>query len=290
MADADTRDEGNRRDVARRALACLDLTNLNDDCTEADIALLCERALTPHGPVAAVCVWPRFVALAKARLAGGPVRIASVVNFPSGGEDTPATVAEAERALADGADEIDTVIPYRLVVHRPDAVDVHVRSVRQACGPALLKAILETGELKDEALIRRASEAAIEAGADFIKTSSGKTKTHASLDAARVMLAVIAEGGGRVGFKPSGGIRTLDDAAAYLDLADAMLGPSWARPSTFRFGASGLLDALLAELDGGEGGAAAVPIDVWPGSAFRARHRPGGGPAAERIRPRASGR
>ena len=238
---------------ARLALTCLDLTNLNDDCTPEDIEALCERAFTPFGHVAAICIWPQFVAQAAGLLAGKPVRIATVVNFPAGGEDRDAVIAETEAAVADGASEVDLVMPYRRVGDDPDLVYGVVAGTRAAAGKALLKVILETGELGDEALIRKASEIAIDAGADFIKTSTGKVAVNATPEAARIMLSVIADQGGDVGFKPAGGIKTLEDANLYLDLAAEALGPDWATPRSFRFGASSLLDNLLAVLQGRDG-------------------------------------
>lgn len=239
-----------RAAVARRALACLDLTNLDDACTDADIDRVCARAVTPHGAVAAVCVWPRFVTQARQTLEGTPVQVGTVVNFPRGDGTLEDILAETDQAMVDGADEVDMVIAYRLVAHRPDEAADQVAHVRAAVHDATLKVILETGELKDAALIRAASEIAIRAGADFIKTSTGKVAVNATPDAARIMLTAIAGHGGKTGFKAAGGVRTLEDAAVYLDLADEIVGPDWASPNTFRFGASGLLDALLAELDG----------------------------------------
>lgn len=242
--------EPERKRLARRALACLDLTNLDDDSTEADIEALCRRAVTPHGSVAAICIWPRHVAQAKKLLRRRKVRIATVVNFPSGGEDTEAVVAEARQAVERGADEIDLVMAWRRVADAPKLVEAQIVAVCDAIGDALLKVILETGELRDERLVRRAAEIAIRAGADFIKTSTGKAKVNATPEAARIMLSVIADYGGEIGLKPAGGIRTLDDAGRYFALADEMLGPGWATPATFRIGASGLLDAILAEIEG----------------------------------------
>ena len=248
--------DGHLVDAARRALACLDLTNLNDDCTTGDIAKLCARATTAHGSVAAICIYPRFVKWAKTRLTRSPVGVATVVNFPAGGDDTAAVVAETERAVKDGADEIDLVLPFRRMGDNPKLVEEQVVAVGAAAGEdTLLKVILETGELKEERLIRRAAEIAIRAGANFIKTSTGKAAVNATPEAARIMLSVIADYGGDVGFKAAGGIRTVADAAVYLDMADEMLGPDWAGPETFRFGASGLLDSILATLEGREAAA-----------------------------------
>lgn len=243
--------------AARRALALVDLTNLDDAPTDADIDRLCARATGPCGPVAAVCVWPRFVARAVARLADTEVRVATVVNFPHGGDDVAATVTETTQALADGADEIDLVLPYRAVLAGDVATaEAMVGAVRAAVvAPARLKVILETGGYPDQDTVRRATRLAIEQGADFVKTSTGKTRASASPEAVRTMLVEIRESGWPVGIKPSGGIRTLADASAYLALADEIMGEHWATPDTFRFGASGLLDALEQAITGDDAAA-----------------------------------
>ena len=245
--------------VARRALGLLDLTDLSETCTPEDIDRLCARAVTPYGAVAAVCLYPRFVAQARRLLAGTGVRIATVVNFPAGGEDTGAVVAETERAVADGADEIDHVLAYRaFAAGRAGFAETQLLRVKAACGPARLKVILETGELADPGLVRAAAELAFGAGADFLKTSTGKVTVNATPGAARILLEVIAASGRRdVGFKPAGGIKTVADAALYLGLADDILGPGWAGPETFRFGASSLADALIAAIEGRDGPASA---------------------------------
>ncbi len=243
--------------IAARALACLDLTNLDADCDTAAIGALCARAVTPHGPVAAVCVWPAFVAQAKAALAGGPVRVATVVNFPAGTAPVAEVAAEARGALGDGADEIDLVVPWRALADgRPEAVTEMVAAIREVCGGATLKAILETGELADPGPIRAAAEAALAGGADFLKTSTGKVKVNATPAAARILLEAIRASGRDVGLKPAGGVRTTADAGVYLGLCDAVMGPGWAAPAHFRIGASGVLTALLATLDGAEAAAA----------------------------------
>ena len=239
--------------VARRALALLDLTELGDQATDDDVRLLCSRAVTPHGRVAAVCVWPRHVALAASLLAGTGVRIATVVNFPGGDEPVPHVVAQTEQALADGADEIDLVLPYHAFLQGAiEHVALMLETVRAAVpkDEKVLKVILETGELGDVHAVDAAARTAVSYGADFIKTSTGKTPVSATLEATQAMLRVIADAAWTVGLKPSGGIRTVADARAYLAQADEVMGPEWATPATFRFGASGLLTALLAVLDG----------------------------------------
>ncbi len=245
-----TSDLGN---IAKRAIAALDLTNLNDDCTADDIRALCDRAQTPFGPTAAICIWPRFVAQARPLLRGTGIRIATVIDFPTGEEPAEAVREATEAAVADGAQEIDMVIPYRqLIEGHPEEVPSSVARVKAAAGTARVKAILETGVLGDADLIRQAADLAIAGGADFIKTSTGKVPINATPEAARVMLEEIAAADHPVGFKPAGGVRTVEDAQIYLDLCDEIMGPDWATPQHFRIGASGVLDSLVATLEGRE--------------------------------------
>lgn len=239
--------------VARRAIPLLDLTDLGDHTTAADVERLCERAVGRHGSVAAVCVWARFVARASSALAGTGVRVATVVDFPSGDEPIGDVIDQTRRALEEGADEIDTVLPYRaLLAGRVDDVSSTLGAVRDAVAGdrgRVLKVILETGELPDQAAISLAAQLALDHGADFLKTSTGKTPVSATLEATATMLVAIREHGPGAGLKPSGGIRTIADARVYLFQADRIMGPLWITPSTFRFGASSLLDALEQALD-----------------------------------------
>jgi deoxyribose-phosphate aldolase len=245
-------------DIALRALRSLDLTDLTETCTDQAIDALCKKALDPRGPVAAVCVWPQFVKRAHDNLKGSSVRIATVVNFPAGGEDVSRVADDTQEALSDGANEIDLVIPYDAVRRGDRAVATEmVEAVRDLVdGDRLLKVILETGELKDAKLIETASRIAIDASADFIKTSTGKTPVSATPEAAEIMLNAIKASGKPVGLKPSGGIRTVDDAKIYLDLAERILGSGWATPRSFRIGASSVYDALIAAIEGRAGTAA----------------------------------
>lgn len=248
------------QEAASVSLSLLDLTNLNDDCTDKDIETLLERAHTPYGTPAAICIWPRFVSLARQML--GPdhlIKIATVVNFPGGNMSISTVEEETEQAIRDGADEIDLVIPYaKLKAGNEWAVSEMVHAVRFLCRePVLLKVILETGELGDAGLIRKAAELAIAEGADFIKTSTGKAKINATLEAADIMLGVIRQTDRRVGIKPAGGISSVRDAQLYLSLAETVMGEGWVMPTTFRFGASGLLNDIQAVLDGKQSNAAA---------------------------------
>ncbi len=241
------------KQIARRALTMLDLTNLNDDCDEAAIDALAARACTDHGHVAALCVWPAFVDQAHGLVGHRGVKIATVVNFPRGDDPVSEVTDLTKKAVSDGADEIDMVIPYRSFMEgREEIVLTRIKRVKAAAGGATVKAILETGVLNDPELIRKAADLAIEAGADFIKTSTGKVPVNATLSAARIMLTAIRESGAAVGFKPAGGVKTTEQAGHYLDLADEIMGAGWATPDTFRFGASGVLDDLLATLNDGD--------------------------------------
>jgi deoxyribose-phosphate aldolase len=237
--------------LAKRMIGLIDLTDLADDRAPDGIDELCARAAL-HG-TAAVCVWPEHVARCSRELAGTRIQIATVVNFPTGDEPIGAIATQTSKALDDGAHEIDVVMPYRaLLAGDVERVVAVLDSTRDATGDALLKVILETGELVDLETVRDAARLAIEHGADFVKTSTGKTPVSATPDAVRVMLGVVAAlrvAHPNVGIKPSGGIRTFDDAFGYLEIADEAMGSGWATPSTFRFGASGLLDALVREID-----------------------------------------
>ena len=235
--------------LAERAIRLLDLTSLNDGDDDAAVAALCNRA-TIAGPVAAVCIWPRFITLARGILEHSGVRIAAVANFPAGGDDIAVAVKQTEDIVNNGADEVDLVMPYHrwLEGDTPLACEM-IAACKEMCGEhVLLKVILETGVLRDPAVIYDATQALIVAGADFVKTSTGKVEVSATLEAAEAMLQAIKDMGADVGFKAAGGIRDTETAGQYLALADRIMGANWADAQHFRFGASGLLDDLLAAL------------------------------------------
>ena len=243
-------------DIAALALATLDLTDLGEATNEANAIALCARAAA-HG-TAAVCVWPEFVAVSASALAGTGVKVATVVNFPAG-DDAMAEVAELTlQAVADGADEIDVVLPYRAflradVTAAREVLDAVVAVAAGADRTVQTKVIIESGELATPEAIRAAATLAIDSGTDFVKTSTGKSPVSATPEAAEAILSVIAalpEGSRTVGFKASGGIRSVDDARIYIEIADRLLGEDWVSPATFRFGASSLLDDVLRVLDG----------------------------------------
>ena len=244
--------------TARIALACLDLTSLNDADTEADIDTLCTKAHGPHGDVAAVCVWPRFVARARARLPAN-ICVAAVANFPDGSLDVERALRDTEVIVEAGGDEVDLVLPYRAFMGaQTKACAALVAAVRRATVGCTLKLIVESGELKDVALIRAACVLGLDEGVDFLKTSTGKTPVSATPEAARTMLDTIAvhARGAEVGFKASGGVRRVTDAAVYIALARERLGTACLTPMRLRFGASGLLADIEATLAGGAAPAA----------------------------------
>jgi deoxyribose-phosphate aldolase len=235
--------------AAARILPLLDLTSLNDDDSEAGIERLCARAIETG--VAALCILPRFVPLARARLDGSDIRLATVANFPHGSDDIAGAAAEVEAAIKTGADEVDVVAPIQATLDGDvGLVTELVQACRRAADERVLKVILETGRLGKPAAIAAAARAAIMAKPDFLKTSTGKAAQGATLEDAAVLLAVIDEADGRVGLKLSGGIRTTQQAAQYLYLVDHFMGSGWTGPETLRFGASSLLDDLLKVLGG----------------------------------------
>jgi deoxyribose-phosphate aldolase len=239
--------------LARRLIGLLDLTSLND-AHDDDMAALCARALSVTPRPAAVCGWPEFTAACAPRLEGSGVALAVVANFPGGQGEPEAVEAEVIAALTAGAEEIDLVWDWRAWQEgrRSEAAALVERVALLTRGQAKLKVILESGSFEGRGDLPEAARACLDAGADFLKTSTGKSGKGASPEAARILLEAIAERGGTAGFKASGGVRSLEDAALYLELAESILGEGWAEAAHFRIGASSLLDALLAVIEGKE--------------------------------------
>lgn len=255
-----------RHQAAAAVLACLDLTDLNATSSPAAIDALCHKARGLDGalpPVAAVCVWPRLVAHARGQLPWH-VGVAAVVNFPSGQQGLHEVLAEVDLIARSGGQEVDCVLPYQSLcgpdagAQSLDAAGQLLSAVRRASPGLLLKVILETGELPSVDRVALLSRLALDHGADFIKTSTGKTPRGASLDAAAAMLAVLrqrsqdlpAGTSAVLGFKPSGGLRTLDDVWPYVLCMQQALGPQAVQPRRLRVGASSLWDDLAAVLRG----------------------------------------
>ncbi|GAB3883983.1 deoxyribose-phosphate aldolase [Microbispora bryophytorum] len=241
------------------AIGMVDLTTLEGADTPGKIRAMCAKAVRPDPadasvpPVAAVCVYPDLVATAVEALAGSGVKVASVAtSFPSGRSSLEVKVAETSLAVAAGASEIDMVID-RGAFLAGDYLKVYeeIVATKHACADAHLKVILETGELATYDNVRRASWLAMIAGADFIKTSTGKVSPAATLPVTLVMLEAVrdflAATGRKVGVKPAGGIRTTKDAIKYLVLVNETAGPDWLHADWFRLGASSLLNDLLMQ-------------------------------------------
>lgn len=237
--------------LKQKIMSLIDLTSLNESDTDEDIAALFEKAHNVLGHVAAICVYPSFVSLAATQFAGSPIKVATVVNFPNGDHSLEVVLAEINRALQSGAQEIDVVFPYqRYLAGERQYVKTFVETCKAACGHAvILKVILETGALSDLAIIADASYDVLAAGADFIKTSTGKMAEGATLEAVATMLLVIKHINTQlkhpVGLKVSGGVRTIEQAAQYLKLTESILGSPWLNPDRLRLGASKLVDVLL---------------------------------------------
>jgi deoxyribose-phosphate aldolase len=242
-------------ETIRLLFSCMDLTSLDGTDNVQRISELCTRALNyrdadPGIAVAAVCLYMPFISLAKSMLEGTGIAVATVAcGFPSGQIPLGLKLDEVRFAVAEGADEIDMVISRgSMLAGDEDTVYREISMVKEKCGRAHLKVILETGELIHPSVIRRASELALLAGADFLKTSTGKINPAATPLAALVMLDTIAEyyaaTGRKVGFKPAGGIVSLQDAFSYFQLVHAVAGTEWLNPSLFRIGASRLAENL----------------------------------------------
>jgi deoxyribose-phosphate aldolase len=245
-----------KRQAIDLAIAMIDLTTLEGQDTPGKVRAMCAKARQPgYGapPVAAVCIYPDLVPEAVAGVAGSTVRVASVAtSFPSGRAALDVKLADVKSAVAAGADEVDMVIDRgAFLTGRYGLVYDEITAVRAACGDAHLKVILETGELSTLDNVRRASWLAMLAGADFIKTSTGKVTPAATLPVTLVMLEAVRDyldfADRRVGVKPAGGIRTEKDAIRYLVLVNETAGEDWLDPRYFRIGASSLLNDLLMQ-------------------------------------------
>lgn len=247
-------------EALKMALSMIDLTTLEGMDTEGKVIQLCQKALKPHAAmpdlptVAAVCVYPNMVKVAKERLKGSGIHVASVATaFPSGMATLEDKLEETKRAVDYGADEVDMVISRgKFLKGEYSYVFDEIVQIKEACGDAHLKVILETGELQTYENVRKASDLAMQAGADFIKTSTGKVQPAATQPVTLVMLEAIRdyyyETGRMVGMKPAGGIRKAKQAIQYLVLVKETLGSQWLTSDYFRFGASSLANDLLMQI------------------------------------------
>ncbi|MFY8215291.1 MAG: deoxyribose-phosphate aldolase [Chthoniobacterales bacterium] len=247
-------------DALKMAISMMDLTTLEGKDTPGKVEHLCRKAISPANPrygvpsTAAVCVYPNLVACAKKFTAGTNVKVAAVATaFPSGLMPLRVKLDDVRAAVGFGADEIDMVIDRGVfLAGEYNQVSDEIKAVKQACGAAHLKVILETGELGTLDRVRYASDLAMHAGADFIKTSTGKVSPAATMPVTLVMFEAIRdyffETGVRIGMKPAGGIKTAKEALAYLVMLNETLGADWMTPDLFRFGASTLANDVLMQI------------------------------------------
>lgn len=237
-------------ELYQRIYSLVDLTSLNETDTEVSIIEFFKKATSPLGHVAAICVYPQFVRLAATQFSGTPIKVATVANFPEGNSSSEKILAEINQALTNGAQEIDIVFPYeRYLAGEHQSARTLVSACKVACGLGVtLKVILETGALIEPVMIADACYDVIIAGADFVKTSTGKISQGATLEATTVMLLVVkhlrTQLKREIGVKISGGIREVQQAAQYIQLAEQIMGHDWVNPSSFRIGASKLVDEL----------------------------------------------
>jgi len=252
--------KGSKIQALKLALSMVDLTTLAGMDTPGKVIQLCQKAKNPHAgypdipTVAAVCVYPNMVSVAKKALRGTDINVASVATaFPSGMTTLEAKLEETKQVVQDGADEVDMVISRgEFLKGNYSYVYDEIVAVKEACGDAHLKVILETGELQTFENVRKASDLAMHAGANFIKTSTGKVSPAATQPVTLVMLEAIRDyfydTGRMVGMKPAGGIRKAKQAIQYLVLVKETLGTDWLTPEYFRFGASSLTNDLLMQI------------------------------------------
>ncbi len=234
---------------AQQILGLLDLTSLNDNDTEYNIHNLCNNAITPFGFVPAICIYSRFIPLAKYELPNNLIKIATVTNFPHGSTDIELALYETQLAITRGADEVDIVFPYHALLTGDEKIGaILISNAKKICKNKTLKVIIESGELKTATLIQKASEICISNGADFIKTSTGKVDINATLSATEIMLNTIKQYNPNCGFKAAGGIKTVVEAIKYLELTEKIMGSNWITANKFRFGASSLLNDVIAIL------------------------------------------
>jgi deoxyribose-phosphate aldolase len=262
---AEARKAVSSKAAASLSLKSLDLTSLNDDDTPAKIDALAVKADQGElGHVAATCVYPKFLTQTFNATAAKGINRATVINFPSGKGAPEQTAADTKAAIAAGANEIDIVLDYKSFQagDMKTAADL-LKACREACGKDIaLKVILETSEFTDYRDVYAASVLALDCGADFLKTSTGKSaKGGATLEAAATMLQAIKDKGSDAGVKISGGVKTVTDGAQYIALTESMMGKSWISTDTFRIGASGVLNDILVVL----GKQAAAPAPSKPG-------------------------
>lgn len=228
-------------------LSCLDYTDLTDPHSKQAALALCQNAVNEEEKVAALCVWPEFVTHVSDFCLKNNIELATVVNFPKGEKSLAEIDKEIYAALKEGVTEIDAVIPYKTIISgKSQDITEFVRHLKSRLPSSVpLKLILETGAFEDKTLLRKMCDQAIAAGANMLKTSTGKTKKGASLEAVKIMAQAIKDSGKKIGIKVSGGVKTKAQAEDYMNICADILGQDFINPLTFRIGTSSLLATLL---------------------------------------------
>ncbi|MBX7146798.1 MAG: deoxyribose-phosphate aldolase [Alphaproteobacteria bacterium] len=241
------------QDINYQLISLIDLTSLGNNDTPQTIHNLYKKGQTLYGPVAALCIDPKFIKLAKRYVVDQPMRLATVANFPLGTDPFKKIITQVQQSLKDGAEEIDLVFPYKFYLENKNnkkSILHLIQIIKNLCGPArTLKIILETGVLKQKKLIEEIAQLSIEGGTNFLKTSTGKIGPGATLPAVKILLDIIYTNQHQIqhpiGLKISGGIRNKNQALEFIHLITQKMGEDWIHPANLRIGASSLLDNLL---------------------------------------------
>ena len=240
-----------KNDLAKKLISNLDLTSLNLSDTEKDITDLCQKAQTTFGNVRAVCVYPKFITLAKNSLKNTGISTATVINFPQGNSDIISIKEQFSDSINYGADEIDAVFPYHdFLKNNIDICKTFLETLTQNKHGKKIKIILESGAFSEQETLNQACLLCLNYDIDFLKTSTGKTAVSATPEAAETIINSIKSISANVGIKVSGGIKTYPQAEQYYNIAENTMGKDWATPQHFRIGASSLLNNLLQEAKG----------------------------------------
>lgn len=239
----------NNTELFKHLIGCVDLSAPHEGCNTASIEALCAKAQTPHGNVAAVAVRPDFVAQTKTLLAGTGIKTAATISFPDGGEDTLTLEEETTKAISDGADEIELLMAHTALSEgRPGFAETQIVRIKRCCGDAILKVILEVGELPDMDTIREASDVALAAGADILVTASGKSTEASSQSQTEAVLASIAKVDVTKGLKIGESTSSTPDLMACLKSAQQIYGNAMPNARVFRVNGNAILDELLVDI------------------------------------------
>jgi len=231
-------------------ISLIDATNLDEQATEQDMIKLCQLVKSAPTYIASICVYPKWIHAVNDFFKTKPVTITTVINFPKSNLDSKTLEKEIKQAIELGADEIDIVFPYETFDPKNTAPTLaFLQAAKQACGDHVLKVIIESGEAPSAKWIEQATLCVVNSGANFVKTSTGKTTTGATTEAVRTIAYTLHEADRPCGLKISGGVRTIEQAQTYIKIVESILSPSFIEPEWFRFGASSLLKSCIETIE-----------------------------------------